>query len=238
MKIYVSNREIEQIAEGLVGAAFGQPPPRCIDIAGIAEYLGITVRYERIAETDLDKIGFAADGRTPLKVFRDGSAQPIIFPKDTVVLEEFLKRPEELCRRRFVAAHEISHILIRRANPRLPIASGFNRVYDTERSYTTAELRERMNIEECQANAMAAVILMPRAVLSDALHRHMQMEKIPVYGGCVFLPEMKPAIQEMANELCVSYTAMLIQLRKYDLLEPRSMEEYFQRTKMSGGMKW
>ena len=43
----------------------------------------------------------------------------------------------------------------------------------------------------------------------------------------------KPVMQAMADELGVSFTAMLIQLRKYGLLEERDMAEYFERTKDS-----
>lgn len=43
-KVYVSNREIEQIAEGLVHVACGKPPPKRIDIDSVAAYLGLTVR--------------------------------------------------------------------------------------------------------------------------------------------------------------------------------------------------
>ena len=46
-----------------------------------------------------------------------------------------------------------------------------------------------------------------------------------------FLPEIKPSIQAMADELGVSFTAMLIQLRKYGLLEERDMAEYFDKIK-------
>lgn len=54
MQVYVSNREIEQIAEGLVEVSCGKPPPKCIDIDRIARFLGITVVYEQIAEDDPD----------------------------------------------------------------------------------------------------------------------------------------------------------------------------------------
>lgn len=40
----------------------------------IAAYLGITVVYEQIAESDPDKIGFASDGVRPLCVWRYGTA--------------------------------------------------------------------------------------------------------------------------------------------------------------------
>ena len=72
MQVYVSNREIEQIAEGLVEVSCGKPLPKCIDIDRVARFLGVTIVYERIAEDDPDKIRFAADGTTALKVFRNG----------------------------------------------------------------------------------------------------------------------------------------------------------------------
>lgn len=90
MQVYVSNREIEQIAEGLVEVSCGKPPPKCIDIDRVARFLGVTIVYERIAEDDPDKIGFAADGNTALKVFRNGVKKAVIFPRDYVVLEQFL----------------------------------------------------------------------------------------------------------------------------------------------------
>ena len=37
-------------------------------------------------------------------------------------------------------------------------------------------------------------------------------------------------MNRMAEEIGVSYTAMLIQLRKYELLSHRNMIEYFQKT--------
>lgn len=41
-------------------------------------------------------------------------------------------------------------------------------------------------------------------------------------------------MRRMADELGVSYSSMLIQLKKYELLEEREMSEYFQLM-MKGG---
>lgn len=234
MQVYISNKEIEQIAEGLVQVSCGEPPPKYIDIDGIAVYLGIAVVYEQIAESDPDKIGFASDGVRPLCVWRNGKKVKVIFPKDAVVLERLLLNPSENNRCRFVLAHEISHILIWRADP-IKVAACFNSVYDTERTYSMDELHERLSLEECQANAMVAMILMPRVVLTESVRRHLRRKAIPVYGDCIFLPKMKPALQNMSEELGVSYSSMLIQLRKYNLLKQRSMEEYFKKTMTDGG---
>ena len=140
MQVFISNKEIEQLAEGLVSVTCGKSPPKTVDIEAIAAYLGLPVIYERIKEEDMDKIGFVSDGVTPLAVLRDGKKIGVIFPKDTIVLERFLLEPQENARRRFVLAHEISHVVLNRADP-LHTAACFNRVYDTERSYSLDELR-------------------------------------------------------------------------------------------------
>ncbi len=80
---------------------------------------------------------------------------------------------------------------------------------------------------------MAAMLLMPRAVLT-ASFAGICIERRSRIRDCVFLPEMKPAMQQMADELGVSYSSMLIQLKKYELLEQRDMPEYF-RLMMKGG---
>ena len=233
MQVYISNREIEEIAEGLVRTVYGQNLPKQIDLGLLSKYLGVTVLYEKIAEDDLDKIGFVSDGCTPLMVCQKGVKCKIIYPKDTVVLDIFLLRPEEYHRKRFTEGHEIGHILLNRADP-MRNAACFNRVYDTERSYSITELHDRMSLDENQANAMAACLLMPRALLTDSVKRHFRRKTIPVYGNCVFLPQVKPILQKMSKEIGVSHTALFIQLRKYGLLEQRNMSEYFQKTGRNG----
>ena len=56
MQVYISNKEIEDIAEGLVRTVYNQRLPKQIDIDAVAGYLGISVIYEQIAEDDMDKI--------------------------------------------------------------------------------------------------------------------------------------------------------------------------------------
>lgn len=234
MQVYISNKEIAEIATSLVKLSCGQIPLKFIDIDAIAKYLGITVIYERIAEDDSDKIGFISNGSTLLTVARNGKKVKITFPSETIVLDKFLLRPEEENRRRFTLAHEISHLLINRADP-LHSAACFNRVYDSERSYDYKELQERMTLGECQANTMAAMILMPLEVMTSSVYKHFHKKRIPIYGENVFLSEHKLLLQKMAQELGVSYTAMTIQLRKYGLLEAKDMSEYFAKTGAFGG---
>ena len=112
MKVFISNKEIAEIAYGLIQVTCGSPASGSIDIDGIARFLGLQVHYERIAEDDRDKIGFVSNGSYPLCVMRQNQKVGIVFPKETIILDTFLQRPTENCRWRFVLAHEISHVLI------------------------------------------------------------------------------------------------------------------------------
>lgn len=229
MQVYVSNREIEEIADGLLQITCGKNPPMRIDIDAIAAYLGLTVAYETLAEDDPDKIGFLSDGKTEIKVQRNRRKTSIVFPKNYVVLERLLLQPEENNRRRFTLAHEIGHFLLHHADPALKAAC-FNRVYDSERIYDVKEMRERMSLCESQANTMAAMLLMPPAVLMKAVYRNFHKKTVPVYGEYVLLPNTKIALQKMSEELGVSYTALFIQMRKYKMFEQHDMNEYFVKT--------
>ena len=76
MKDYIPNRELEELGNGLVSSFIKwsrmSHAPKCIDIVGVAEFLGLNVVYEHFAEDEPDKIGFLSDGKTPLKVRRNG----------------------------------------------------------------------------------------------------------------------------------------------------------------------
>lgn len=226
MRVYVSNKEVETLAEGLVRAVYGHDMPRQIDTEMVTGFLHLRVLYEDFAEDDRDKIGFVSDGNSPLKIIRDGRIVQVRYPQDTIVLERVLLRPEEQTRRRFTLGHEIGHILINRARP-LPARASFNTVYDEERKYSAEELFERMNIGESQANTFSARMLMPKPLLRSNVKRFFQRETIPVYGENLFSPRHKSRLCRMAEELGVSYTAMYIQLREDRLLEYHPVEEYF-----------
>lgn len=234
MQVYISNKEITEIAEGLVHSFCDGSPSHMVDIDAIAKRLGLTVVYESIAEKDQDKIGFASDGITPLLVWWEHKRVQVVYPKNTIVLDRFLLRPEEETRRRFTLAHEVSHCIINRADPTHSVAC-YNREYDRERSYDYRELRERMTLGEVQANAMAATILMPRFMVASALQSYNRGKILPIYGDNVFLPRTKTVLEKMCRMLGVSYTALIIQLRKYGLFEQHDINEYIAKNLMAGG---
>ena len=61
MQVYISNKEIAEIAEGLVRQFSGGSPPEMVDIDSIAAHLKLTVVYDSIAEEERDKIAFLSD---------------------------------------------------------------------------------------------------------------------------------------------------------------------------------
>ena len=134
MKVFISNKEIEEIASGLIQVACGQQESGQVDIDSVARFLGLPVLYEQIMEEDMDKIGYLSNGSYPLYVKWNNQRVGIVYPKDTIILDSFLQQPSENCRRRFVLAHEISHVLINRADP-LHHPACFDRAYDHERDY-------------------------------------------------------------------------------------------------------
>ena len=110
MQVYVSNKEIAQIAEGVVTACCGKSPPKQIDIDAVASFLGLPVVYEQIAEEDKDKIGFTSNGVKLITVYLNGKKERVLFPKDVIVLEKLLLNPSEANRRRFTPV-SYTHLL-------------------------------------------------------------------------------------------------------------------------------
>ena len=104
MKVFISNKEIEEIASGLIQVACGQQESGQVDIDSVARFLGLPVLYEQIMEEDMDKIGYLSNGSYPLYVKWNNQRVGIVYPKDTIILDSFLQQPSENCRRRFVLA--------------------------------------------------------------------------------------------------------------------------------------
>jgi len=227
MSIYYSKAEIEEIGEAIIGRYLrSRNPQRCVDIEGfIRECLNGDVKYEHFSEKDLNKIGFLADGMTPLRVIRNREPQTIVFPADTVVIDRFLLQVRNSARRRFTLAHEAAHIILNRSYNGVPSHS-YNRVFDPEQSYTVDELRAILNMGESQADNLAAVLLMPQVNVQNIFDEFTKGHTIMLYGHNALKPADKMLIREMADEMGVSYTALKIRLRNLNYFELRSIDEF------------
>ena len=229
MNSLISNRELDELGDGLVRHYLAhsgmQATARCIDIEGLANFLGLTVTYETFAEKDFDKIGFLSDGKTPLLVRRGGQVVSFLFPLGTIVLDVSLHADKESGRCRFTIAHEIAHFMIDQHRP----AAQYHRTFDAEKKYSVAEMNELFNIVENQADRLAAAILMPRFTVDRALDDFYKGKRIPVYGQSIIAAKEEKAISRMAAQIGVSYSAMLIRLRQFGLLDYHPVDEYFEK---------
>jgi len=225
----LSNRELNELGKGVVISYLKKHGitqiPEKVDIEGIANSLGLKVCYESIAEEDMRKIGFLADGKTPLKVFRDGKIVSFLFPLGTIVLDRSLKRDNENGKCRFTIAHEVAHYILNRHNPQPCFQHG----WDSEYNYSQEELKSQFNIQESNADKLAAAILMPDFIIARALEKENVEGGIRVYGNSVVSDEDRAKLNRIAERIGVSYTALMIRLRQFCLLDYRPLCEYTDR---------
>lgn len=237
MKTLVTNAEIEELGESLVRKYIGnkKPPPRCIDIEGfIKDFMQLPLVYANIAEKDRDKIGFLSDGKYALRVSENGVISNIIYPAGTIVIDRYLLQPDQSGRRRFTISHEGAHVIIEQISLYPLRQAQFNRYFDNENSYTGKELREHFNLNEMQTDMMASVLLMPRFLVEHTLMEFHNGEPIPLFGSNVFRRSDKILIQQMADSMGVSYSALVTRLRTLKLLEYRCMSDFIETLHFGG----
>lgn len=239
MSIYMSRAELEEISEGLITAyanKFSNRVIQSIDIEHfITEFLMLRIEYAFFAEDDAGRIGFLADGATPLLIHQDGKIIPFVFPKDTIVLDKFLLAEKEQGRRRFTMAHEASHHILSKMYA-MPSEGCFHAEYDSERSYSKEELAQMFASVEWQADTMGASLLMPRRIIENALAKYNQSNPIKVYGDNTITSNDKAVIRRMAAYIGVSYTALVIRLRDMGLFEYHNILEYISNELNLGGV--
>lgn len=224
MRIF-SYDEIDELGEGLIRQYLGADAERtcCVDIEGFAtEYLKLPLLYRSFAEQDTDKIGFIADGITPLRIHEDGTSCLCVFPKGTIVIERSLRRENESSRRRFTISHECAHYLMDKTIP----AAAFHREFDGERDYTPEDFRNLFSFHETLIDRMGAALLMPRFMVRNVVAMHGCAGGIPVFGDRVMRTTDKLRIKQMANTMGVSFSAFLIRLRELGYLSRRPLYEF------------
>ena len=96
MRIF-SYEELDELGEGLIRQYLGKEAERtcCVDIEGfVTDFLKLPLLYRSFAEEDSDKIGFIADGVTPLRVYENGVVVRRVYPGGTIVIERCLRREQ------------------------------------------------------------------------------------------------------------------------------------------------
>lgn len=85
MSIYMSRAELEEISEGLITAYANQFSNRVIQSIDIehfiTEFLMLKIEYTSFAESDAGRIGFLADGQTPIADTSGRKNYSLCFPE-------------------------------------------------------------------------------------------------------------------------------------------------------------
>ncbi len=238
MNNYLSRAELDKISEGLLSVYAKENAGRiglCIDIEHfITSFLKLDIMYASFAEEDAGRVGFLADGETPLLIHSKGRVVPFLFPKDTIVLDQFLLAEKETGRRRFTMAHEAAHHILKRMQPSQSTAH-FHTEFDNERAYTKEELAKMFATVEWQADAMGASLLMPVKLVNINLQKAGLSNPVKIYGDMVFGTNDKLLIRQIAKTMGVSYTAFVIRLRDLNMLDFHDISEFVAAELQLGG---
>ena len=116
MKGFASFEELEVLGDAIIESYIhrtGKQDLPFVDIEGfLREDLKLQIHWDHFAETVPGRIAFFSDGSQPLWVYRNEQRTQVLFPKDTVVVDSYLRRADERGRCRFSLAHEAAHKIL------------------------------------------------------------------------------------------------------------------------------
>lgn len=234
MKSFVSVNEVNELCEALILDFVKSTKHICVDIEGfITEYLKLNIVYAPFAEDDATKEGFLSDGKQGIWIYKNKKKEYTVFPKFTIVLDQYLLREEESGRRRFTLAHEAGHFLLCKHNPEQTVPS-YRRTFDTEREYTKEEISDMFSLGEFFADKMAACLLMPHFIIEKAMRKYYRNKKVVVYGNNIFAPEDKVKLRKMADDIGVSFSALVIRLKNLRCFDYHETAEYIDKYLKAG----
>lgn len=216
MARYLTRSELERIAGTFVGKYYALIRQRgvispAVDPEVLArDVLGLDVRYLPLCD-DGSILGLSSFDRFDIRIFLDGGESFMVeLGGRDIVLDTGLLAEGSTGRRNFTMAHEVSHHILAALFPEdygMAVRHRAHILYrekDAEREW-----------EEWQADAMAAAILMPEALI----RQDMELFGIPGYG----VPESAGASWDndrfgsMAAHMGVSRQALRIRLRQLQM---------------------
>lgn len=239
MKRLVTDAELEALGNLMVRDYLQKSRKwnaKCFDIeAFITDYLKVKIEFASFAEEDNGKTGFMANGADGLSVMEHGKKVVKVFPADTIVIEKFFLRDDQSAKRRFTEAHEAAHVILSRHIPG-QTAAAFHSEFDSGQKYNMDDLKRIFSLEERQADRLGAVLLMPQYHVERALKQFHAGKKFIRYEGGIFDQESKFGLQNMADCLGASYSALVVRLNDLGLFEERPIREYIEQGLGFGGV--
>ena len=112
----------------------------------------------------------------------------------------------------------------------------YQRIYVANQPYSGKELHQHFHMVENRADRLAAHLLMPESIVLQALTDFHNGDPIPVYGQNLVTPEEYRIVNKMADQMEVSYSALMIRLKELRLISYRPQEEYTEAVRQEGWM--
>jgi Zn-dependent peptidase ImmA (M78 family) len=190
-----------------------------VDIEGFARYyLGLQIEYRKLSDKG-NILGLTSYKGVVLELSFNSGNIHITVPEDTILLDELLENPKEQHRRRFTIAHECAHqILARMEDNRTSLVPG--------KTYSCRELRSAEDWSEWQANALGAVLLIPKHELIKELNSGWRKPFKPVMYGNRFNTMDYQQLKSLAKKFGVSVSAMKIRLKELGSIIRKDASEY------------
>lgn len=232
MKNYIGmpRNEIRELTETILSDFYkGQDlsDVEQVDISYLAHCLNMSIAVANFAEPDMNKLGFLSDGVKYLRVLENGKVVRRRYRKNTIVLDKYLDRPENLAKERYTIGHEIGHFLLAKYGY-APAEAAFSNSFDKEREYSYDELRDILKLNELQANEVGSYLLMPAFLVDRYVKEQFGGGLIPVYGRYMMHLDTKMKIKRIAEKLGVSFGALRIQLEKLNYPEQHDASEFIE----------
>ena len=218
-RLEISNAEIEEFCEEIVkdyinkcNSGIGR-----VNIYGlITEYLNLKIEFEYIAEDDETILAYLSNGMRPIQVFSNDKIVQVLYPKNTIVIDQSLLANDKVIRCRFCMAHETGHYLIDKL-----CRANINFI----QSIPAERLNYDYHIEESRANKFAAALLLPRFIVENALKKYHSGKPIRIYGENIFDPKERMTLKQMTDFLGVSFQTLYIRFKQFGMLDYRPFGE-------------
>ncbi|MDR3210061.1 MAG: ImmA/IrrE family metallo-endopeptidase [Oscillospiraceae bacterium] len=168
-------------------------------------------------------LGLTAYEDAEIAITRYFRQETIRVARNTGLLDERLQptrayEDAELGRRHYTLAHECAHQILYRAAPCGQRYSG--------RAHSLRETASRDDLQERQANALAAVLLIPPQYATLLVRRYAGTRRLVAYGKRFNIPDAL-VLDNFCAALGVSRAATVIRLRQLGYLEDRPRSAFF-----------
>ncbi len=196
-----------------------------LDISRFAsEYLGLSIQYRKLSDNG-KVLGLTTYKDILLELPLAGGCEVVSVPMDSILLDDALLRDRLPGRGRYTIAHECAHQILARIEEKHTGIS-YRTAFQPGQSYSCRELKSAEDWSEWQANALGAVLLMPRANVIRQFEGLSRNPRLTLFGKKLNSTDYH-VIRVMALRFSVSKSAMLYRLREMGLVEQKSEAEYY-----------